>query len=47
MWTPTARRQHSRIVTRYQTDPPDAVWFPVPPHLPKSRAAALLNIIHV
>jgi hypothetical protein len=24
MWTPTTRRQHSRIVTRYQTDLTDA-----------------------
>jgi transposase len=26
MWTPTPRRQHSRIVTRYQTDLTDAEW---------------------
>ena len=24
MWTPTTRQQHSRIVTRYQTDLTDA-----------------------
>jgi transposase len=26
MWTPATRRQHSRIVTRYQTDLTDAEW---------------------
>jgi hypothetical protein len=26
MWTPTTRQQHSRIVTRYQTDLTDAEW---------------------
>jgi hypothetical protein len=35
MWTPTARQQHSRIVTRYQTDLTDAEWLVIAPHLPK------------
>ncbi len=26
MWTPTTRQQHSRPVTRYQTDLTDAEW---------------------
>ena len=26
MWTPTTRQQHSRTVTRYQTDLTDAEW---------------------
>jgi hypothetical protein len=26
MWTPTTRQQHSRVVTRYQTDLTDAEW---------------------
>src|ERR1700746_2233490 len=38
MWTPTTRRQHSRIVTRYQTDLTDAEWRVIAPHLPKSCA---------
>jgi transposase len=35
MWTPTTRQQHSRPVTRYQTDLTDAEWRVVAPHLPK------------
>src|ERR1700675_1974946 len=35
MWTPTTRQQHSRIVTRYQTDLTDAEWRVIAPHLPK------------
>jgi hypothetical protein len=35
MWTPTTRRQHSRIVTRYQTDLTDAEWRVIARHLPK------------
>jgi len=38
MWTPTTRRQHSRIVTRYQTDLTDAEWRVIAPHLPKPSA---------
>jgi transposase len=38
MWTPTTRRQHSRPVTRYQTDLTDAEWRVIAPHLPKPRA---------
>ena len=37
MWTPTTRQQHSRPVTRYQTDLTDAEWR-VAPHLPKPCA---------
>src|SRR3982074_1434166 len=35
MWTPTTRQQHSRTVTRYQTDLTDAEWHVIAPHLPK------------
>src|ERR1700756_3025838 len=35
MWTPTTRQQHSRPVTRYQTDLTDAEWRVIAPHLPK------------
>ena len=38
MWTPTTRQQHSRIVTRYQTDLSDAEWLVIAPHLPKPCA---------
>jgi putative transposase len=38
MWTPTTRQQHSRPVTRYQTDLTDAEWRVIAPHLPKPRA---------
>jgi transposase len=38
MWTPTTRRQHNRIVTRYQTDLTDAEWRVIAPHLPKPNA---------
>ena len=38
MWTPTTRRQHSRPVTRYQTDLTDAEWRVIAPHLPKPCA---------
>ncbi len=38
MWTPTTRQQHSRIVTRYQTDLTDAEWHVIAPHLPKPCA---------
>jgi hypothetical protein len=38
MWTPATRRQHSRIVTRYQTDLTDAEWRMIAPHLPKPSA---------
>jgi len=36
--TPTTRRQHSRIVTRYQTDLTDAECCVIAPHLPKPCA---------
>jgi Putative transposase of IS4/5 family (DUF4096) len=32
--TPTTRQQHSRPVTRYQTDLTDAEWRVIAPHLP-------------
>jgi transposase len=38
MWTPTTREQHSRTVTRYQTDLTDAEWHVIAPHLPKPCA---------
>ena len=38
MWTPTTRQQHSRTVTRYQTDLTDAEWWVIAPHLPKPCA---------
>jgi putative transposase len=38
MWTPTTRQQHSRPVTRYQTDLTDAEWRVIVPHLPKPCA---------
>jgi transposase len=38
MWTPTTRQQHSRVVTRYQTDLTDAEWRVIAPHLPKPCA---------
>jgi transposase len=38
MWTPTARRQHTRPVNRYQTDLTDAEWLVMAPHLPKPCA---------
>jgi transposase len=38
MWTPTTRQQHSRTITRYQTDLTDAEWRVIAPHLPKPCA---------
>jgi len=38
MRTPTTRQQHSRTVTRYQTDLTDAEWRVIAPHLPKPCA---------
>jgi len=38
MWTPTTRQQHSRPVTRYQTDLTDAEWRVIAPHFPKPCA---------
>src|SRR5271166_4551695 len=38
MWTPTTRQQHTRLVSRYQTDLTDAEWRVVAPHLPKACA---------
>jgi putative transposase len=38
MWTPATRQQHSRPVTRYQTDLTDAEWRVIAPHLPKPSA---------
>jgi transposase len=38
MWTPITRQQHSRTVTRYQTDLTDAEWRVIAPHLPKPCA---------
>ena len=38
MWTPTTRQQHSRTVSRYQTDLTDAEWRLISPHLPEPCA---------
>ena len=38
MWTPTTRQQHSRPITRYQTDLTGAEWRVIAPHLPKPCA---------
>src|SRR5277367_4557275 len=38
MWTPTTRQQHTRPVTRYQTDLTDEEWRVIAPHLSKPRA---------
>jgi transposase len=38
MWTPTTRQQHTRPVSRYQTDLTDAEWHVIAPHLPKPCA---------
>jgi hypothetical protein len=38
MRTPTARQQHSRPVTRHQTDLTDAECRMIAPHLPKPCA---------
>ena len=38
MWTQTTRQQHSRTITRYQTDLTDAEWRVIAPLLPKPRA---------
>jgi len=37
MWTPTTRRQHSRVTRRYQTDLTDAEWLLIEPHLPAAK----------
>jgi transposase len=38
IWTSATRRQHSRIVTRYQTDLTGPEWRVIAPHLPKPSA---------
>jgi putative transposase len=38
MGTPTIRQQHTRLVSRYQTDLTDAEWRVIAPHLPKPCA---------
>jgi transposase len=38
MWTPSTRQQHTRSVSRYQTDLTDREWRVIAPHLPKSCA---------
>ena len=43
MWTPATRRQHSRPVTRYQTDVTDAEWRTIAPHSPKPCATDLMR----
>jgi hypothetical protein len=43
MWTPTTRQQHSRPLTRYQTDLTDAEWRVIASHLPKPCATGRLT----
>jgi transposase len=43
MWTPATRQQHSRPVTRYQTDLTDAEWRVIAPHLRDGPAARLAD----
>jgi hypothetical protein len=38
VWTPTTRQEHSRSITRYQTDLTDAEWCVIAPQLPKPCA---------
>jgi transposase len=40
MWTPTTRQQHSRAVTRYQTDLTDAEWLVIAPWIGRNRRLA-------
>jgi transposase len=35
MWTPTTRRQHSRVGLRYETDLTDAEWAVINPLMPE------------
>ena len=35
MWTPTTRRQHSRVGLRYETDLTDAEWAVIEPLMPR------------
>lgn len=35
MWTPTTRRQHSRVGLRYETDLTDAEWAVIAPLMPR------------
>ena len=35
MWTPTTRRQHSRVGLRYETDLTDAEWAVIKPLMPR------------
>jgi hypothetical protein len=44
MWTPTIRQQHSRPVTRYQTDLTDTEWRVIAPHLSKPCATAYAKL---
>ena len=45
MWTPTTRQQHSRTVTRYQTDLTDAEWRVIAPHLPQPCATGRPRVL--
>jgi transposase len=38
MWTPTTRRQHSRVSERYDSDLTDGEWRVIEPHLPVALA---------
>jgi transposase len=52
MWTPAARRRHSRALPRYRSDLTDAEWRLVAPHLPppvecgRPRAWPLREIVN-
>ncbi|MDQ7762022.1 transposase, partial [Xanthomonas sontii] len=35
MWTPTTRRQHSRVGLRYEADLTDAEWAVIAPLMPR------------
>jgi hypothetical protein len=43
MWTPATRQQHSRPVTRYQTDLTDAEWRVIAPYSPQPCATGRLR----
>jgi hypothetical protein len=42
-WTRTTRQQHSRTVTRYQTDLTDAEWLVIAPYLPNGPTTRVAN----
>jgi len=52
MWTPTARRRHSRVGLRYGSDLTDAEWAILCPFLPpaaqcgRKRAHAMREVVY-